>query len=386
MPFQAEVEEEEEDTTMIINNKKIEFKNFIINYFLIMLNENIIKEFQRLIAFKKSEKEEFIKIKDTKNITAYNFRLKQLNSVLIILKKYPDKITLKNYQELKDIDGIGANTIQRIKEILESGKLAELNDFEDLSIEKEKIIEELEEVIGIGRVMATEFYNEGIKSVKMLKQKIKKKEFVVNEKIELGLKYYGVYKKNIPRDEIDEINKLIKKAISKMNSHYKLDKESKYIFQICGSYRREKPTSGDIDVLISKLDLKDDTDDNINHLERVINTLKNDLKENDDKPLLIDDITDKNYETKYMGFAKYKQNPVRRIDIRFVSYDAYYSALLYFTGSAELNKKMRTIAKKLNLKLSEYGLFKEDGTKIKINSEEDFFQKLDLPFIEPKYR
>jgi DNA polymerase/3'-5' exonuclease PolX len=234
--------------------------------------------------------------------------------------------------------------------------------------------------------MATEFYNQGIKSVKMLKQKIKKKEFVVNEKIELGLKYYGVYKKNIPRDEIDEINKLIKKTISKINKLYKLDKEAKYIYQICGSYRREKPTSGDIDVLISKLDLKDDTDNDINHLERVINKLKEDLEENDDKPLLIDDITDKNYETKYMGFAKYKKNPVRRIDIRFVSYDAYYSALLYFTGSAELNKKMRTIAKKLNLKLSEYGLFKEDGTKIKINSEEDFFQKLDLPFIEPKYR
>jgi DNA polymerase/3'-5' exonuclease PolX len=351
-----------------------------------MLNENIIKEFQRLIAFKKSEKEEFIEKKDTKNITAYTFRLKQLNSVLTILKKYPDKITLKNYQELKDIDGIGANTIERIKEILESGKLAELNDFKDLSIEKETIIEELEEVIGIGRVMATEFYNQGIKSVKMLKQKIKKKEFVVNEKIELGLKYYGVYKKNIPRDEIDEINKLIKKIMSKINKLYKLDKEVKYIYQICGSYRREKPTSGDIDVLISKLDLKDDTDNDINHLERVINKLKEDLEENDDKPLLIDDITDKNYETKYMGFAKYKQNPVRRIDIRFVSYDAYYSALLYFTGSAELNKKMRTIAKKLNLKLSEYGLFKEDGTKIKINSEEDFFQKLDLPFIEPKYR
>ena len=351
-----------------------------------MLNENIIKEFQRLIALKKSEKEEFIKKKDNKNITAYNFRLKQLNSVLIIFKNYPEKITLKNYLELKDIDGIGTNTIKRIKEILESGKLSELNDFEDLSIEKEKIIEELEEVIGIGRVMATEFYNQGIKSVKMLKQKIKKKEFVVNEKIELGLKYYGIYKKNIPRDEINEINKLMKKIISKINKLYKLNNESKYIYQICGSYRRESPTSGDIDVLISKLDLKDDTDDNINHLERVINKLKDDLEENDDKPLLIDDITDKNYETKYMGFAKYKKNPVRRIDIRFVSYDSYYSALLYFTGSAELNKKMRIIAKKLNLKLSEYGLFKEDGTKIKINSEEEFFQKLDLPFIEPKYR
>ena len=351
-----------------------------------MLNENIIKEFQRLIAFKKSEKEEFIKIKDTKNITAYNFRLKQLNSVLIILKKYPEKITLKNYQELKDIDGIGANTIQRIKEILESGKLAELNDFKDLSIEKEKIIEELEEVIGIGRVMATEFYNQGIESVKILKQKIKKKEFVVNEKIELGLKYYGVYKKNIPRDEIDEINKLIKKIISKMNTLYKLDKESKYIFQICGSYRREKPTSGDIDVLISKLDLKDNTDDNINHLERVINTLKNDLKENDDKPLLIDDITDKNYETKYMGFAKYKKNPVRRIDIRFVSYESYYSALLYFTGSATLNVNMRKIAEKMGLKLSEYGLTREDGSRLEVESEYDIFKILKIEYLHPRLR
>jgi len=351
-----------------------------------MLNENIIKEFQRLIAFKKSEKEEFIIKNDTKNIVAYNFRLKQLNSVLIILKKYPDKITLKNYNELKEIDGVGAHTIDRIKEILEYGKLSELGEFKDLSIEKEKIIEELEEVIGIGRVMATEFYKQGIKSVKMLKEKIKKKEIEVNEKIELGLRYYGVYKKNIPRDEIDEINKIIKNIIIKMNTHYKLDDNSNYIYQICGSYRREKPTSGDIDVLISKLDIKDDTDDDINHLDRFVKRLKKNLKENDNNPLLIDDITDKNYETKYMGFVKYKENPVRRIDIRFVPYDSYYSALLYFTGSAELNKKMRMIAKKLKLKLSEYGLFKEDGIKLKIKSEEEFFQKLDLPFIEPKYR
>jgi DNA polymerase/3'-5' exonuclease PolX len=351
-----------------------------------MLNENIIKEFQRLISFVRSEREEFQKKNDIKNVTANNFRIKQLSTVLAILKKYPEKITIKNYQELKEIDGIGAHTIQRIKEILESGKLTELGNFKDLSIEKEKIIEELEEVIGIGRAMAVEFYNQGITSVKMLKEKIKKKEIEVNEKIELGLRYYGVYKKNIPRTEIDEINKIIKKVISKMNTHYKFDEKTKYIYQICGSYRREKPNSGDIDVLVSKLDIKDNTDDSINHLDRVVKRLKKDLTDNDNKPLLIDDITDKNYETKYMGFAKYKDNHVRRIDIRFVSYESYHSALLYFTGSAELNKKMRSIAKKLKLKLSEYGLFKEDGTKLKIKSEEEFFHKLDLPFVEPKNR
>jgi DNA polymerase (family 10) len=53
---------------------------------------------------------------------------------------------------------------------------------------------------------------------------------------------------------------------------------------------------------------------------------------------------------------------------------------------ADLNKKMRSIAKSKGLKLSEYGLFKEDGTKLKINSEEEFFKALDMEFIEPKFR
>ena len=44
------------------------------------------------------------------------------------------------------------------------------------------------------------------------------------------------------------------------------------------------------------------------------------MSENNNKPLLRDDITDKNYETKYMGFLKYKDNPFRRVDIRFVNY------------------------------------------------------------------
>ena len=356
-----------------------------------MLNDNIIKEFERLISFIKNQKDEFQKQKDIKNVTANSFRLRQLTLVVSILKKYSEKITLKNYQELKEINGIGTHTIERIKEILDNNKLSELGDFKDNSMEKEKILEELESIVGVGRANALEFYNQGITSVKILKEFIKKKKIEVNEKIELGLRYYGVYQKDIPRTEIDDINKILDKIIKKLNKTHKLNENNKYIYQICGSYRREKPKSGDIDILISKLNTiteknSNHSDDEINHLEIIVNILKTNLKYNDNKPLLIDDITDKNFETKYMGFAKYKENPVRRIDIRFVPYDSFFSALLYFTGSAELNKKMRMIAKRMNLKLSEYGLFKEDGTKLKIKSEEDFFKKLDLDYIEPKYR
>jgi len=87
-----------------------------------------------------------------------------------------------------------------------------------------------------------------------------------------------------------------------------------------------------------------------------------------------------------MGFLKYKDNPVRRIDIRFIPYESYHSALLYFTGSAELNKKMRQIAKNKKLKLSEYGLFKENGEKIPINNERDVFDILEMEFLIPRLR
>lgn len=51
------------------------------------------------------------------------------------------------------------------------------------------------------------------------------------------------FETKIPRHEIKEIEKIIKKLIKQT------DKE--YIITICGSYRRKKPESGDIDVLLT---------------------------------------------------------------------------------------------------------------------------------------
>jgi DNA polymerase/3'-5' exonuclease PolX len=196
------------------------------------------------------------------------------------------------------------------------------------------------------------------------------------------LKYHSKYQVNIPRNEIDKIYSIIKRIIANHNKSYS-NKKDFVIFDICGSYRREKSTSGDIDVLISKQGSLEE----INYLLLFVNKLKENISVNNDKSLIVDDITDKNFETKYMGFLQYKNNPVRRIDIRFVPYESYYSALLYFTGSMELNKKMRNIAKEKGLKLSEYGLYKiDDNSKLPINSEEEFFIALDMNYIEPKNR
>ena len=338
-----------------------------------MANSKIISEFERLIAFIQNENE---------NNTANKFRIKQLSNVLNILKKYPEKITLDNLGSLKEVGGIGKGSIDRIIEILSNGSLSELGNFVDNNnTEKKQALQDLESVVGIGHVHALELYNKGITSVKDLKKQIKEGKIEVNDKIELGLKYYGKFEGNIPRKEIEKVYKIIQDIIKVINK--KLKEEEQYIFEICGSFRREKPTSGDIDILISK---KGKLDETYNYLLNIINLLKSPIKKNDDKPLLIDDLTDKNIHTKYMGFSKYKENPPRRIDIRFVPFESYYSALVYFTGSMELNKQMRVIAKSKKLKLSEYGLFKENGKSLPINSERDVFELLDIEYIVPRLR
>jgi DNA polymerase IV (family X) len=98
---------------------------------------------------------------------------------------------------------------------------------------------------------------------------------------------------------------------------------------------------------------------------------------------LYDHITIDGY-TKYMGICKLKENPYRRIDIRFISYNSFAPALLYFTGSANLNKKMRMEAQMKGYKLSEYGLFK--GYFDKKQNKEIFDEKMDTPTEESIFK
>merc|ERR1712167_188912 len=93
---------------------------------------------------------------------------------------------------------------------------------------KVKIIKELEEVINIGNKLAIDLYNQGIKSVKDLKLKHKKGIIEINDKVQLGLKYHGLVKRDIPRDEIDEINIYLQKRLQKLNKSQNLDDSNKY--------------------------------------------------------------------------------------------------------------------------------------------------------------
>lgn len=331
------------------------------------LNKNIINQFKLLINYLQYlyDHSEVDKIKN-------KYRLLSIKKGLKIIKEHP--LEIKSSKDLNEYYGIGEGIKSRVDEIIKTGKLKELNDvnkyltFEEKNeIDDEiKIIKQLTDIIGIGRSNALKLIHKyNVKSLEDLKKK--SKEIELNSNIKLGLKYYGVYKKNIPRNEITEINNYLNKIIKKINN--------KLILTICGSYRRGKLTSNDIDVLLTLKDKKDD-----NYLSNFIEVLKKDK-------FIVDSLTGEEVITKYMGFCKWGNNPIRRIDVRYVPYKYYYSALVYFTGPDDLNKKMRQIAKQKGYKLSEYGLMElKSGKILYISSEKDIFDKLGMKYLEPNER
>jgi len=74
-----------------------------------------------------------------------------------------------------------------------------------------------------------------------------------------------------------------------------------------------------------------------------------------------------------------------QVDLRVVAPESFGAALQYFTGSKEHNVALRSRAKEYGLKLSEYGVFRED-TAVAGRTEEDVYAALELPWIPPELR
>ncbi len=74
------------------------------------------------------------------------------------------------------------------------------------------------------------------------------------------------------------------------------------------------------------------------------------------------------------------------VDVRVVAPNQFPYALLHFTGSKEHNVVLRRRAAEQNLKLNEYGLFREDDTSLQCDNETEIYQALGLPFLPPELR
>lgn len=348
--------------------KKSKFCMTIILIFM-NLNDNIIDEFKKLVKQIQFDIDHSANRKDKLSNT---FRLQNIKIVLKIIEQFPKKII--SVDQLKGIAGVGKGSLQRIEEILKTGKLSEIND-DAINDKYMEYLDELEDVFGIGRRLAFELFTKyKVKSINELKKLYESGKIVLPDNVVKGLKYYDISKGNIPRQEIDKTYNFLALELNTIDRHL--------FGTICGSYRRLKLISNDIDLMIIHPKIKTQVDLTNNKLFKII------LKKLVDIGFLIESFTGFDVKSKFMGLCQLSKNyPVRRIDIRFIPFESYYYSLLYFTGSGEFNRKMRRIAIDNDYVLNEYGLYEQDGKlALRANSEITIFKFLGMEYITPDKR
>ena len=199
----------------------------------------------------------------------------------------------------------------------------------------------------------------------------------------VGIKYFHDMSQKIPRAEVQRAETILKHIAKHMNKDL--------IVMLCGSYRRGRDKSGDIDCFITHPSIKTKED--------LLSSQTNILASFVELLIKVDFIIDQldMGQQKFMGFCKVKQPHIsisnliaRRLDIRFVPYESYGSAILYFTGSKNFNTTMRQHALRKGYSLSEFGLKKtsegKDGILIPCSTEEEVFKILDYSYKTPEDR
>jgi len=295
-------------------------------------------------------------IHDYEKINGNQFKVKSYDKAINIIELQLEEVTLEG---LRDIKGIGDRIMEKIKEFINTGKIKQINDIN--KDDKYILNKKLTNIYGIGPAKMKELITKINKFDDLYLEENKK---LLNNKQQIGLKYFDDLEKRIPYKEGLKHNEIIKNVLKKNNNNIEFD--------MVGSFRRKNKDMGDIDILIKDNDTID------------LNNIIKNLKESN---YVIETLA--NGKKKFMGICKIENLPPRRIDILLTNKKHYYFTLLYFTGSYNHNIVMRRIALKKGLSLSEYGYTDLKTNKLldyDVNSEEDIFKIIDMDYVKPENR
>ncbi|HHJ38510.1 MAG: DNA polymerase III [Methylothermaceae bacteria B42] len=262
-------------------------------------------------------------------------------------------------EDLTQLPGIGQAIAEKIKTIITTGKLPQL---EEVLARTPKTLLTLLKIEGLGpkRVKAL-FEQLNIKSLEDLERAARQGK--IRQLPGFGPKTEALILKHIQRPVIGEQRFLHFEAAGIARAIIEYLRGAKGVDKIvvAGSYRRWKETVGDLDILVT---VQGDSP----VMERFVSYER------------IDEI--------------FSQGPTRssvrlknglQVDLRVVADASFGAALQYFTGSKAHNIAVRTMAVKQGLKINEYGVFRGEQ-RMAGKTEEEVYQSLGLPLIVPELR
>lgn len=292
---------------------------------------------------------------------ADQFRVRAYEKAARAVAGYSRDVADLDEKALVKIPAVGAHMAARIREYVEARHMHEL---EELREQIPAGLRELMQIPGMGPKKAVLVYEHlGITSVPDLLTAIH--EHRLRDIKGLGAKTEENLQRGIQnlrehggRIMLDVALSIAEEIIETLAGHRAVEEITS-----AGSLRRMCETIGDIDVLVAS-PRPSAVMDAFTSLDLVKDVLAR-------------------------GETKSSVLTVRglQVDLRVVAEDEWGAALVYFTGSKAHNIKIREIAVKKGLKLSEYGLFRVKGNqRIAARTEEEVYAALGLPWMQPTMR
>jgi DNA polymerase (family 10) len=266
-------------------------------------------------------------------------------------------------KELQKIEGIGKSTADKIRELLETGKVAKLEGLRQkhpasvvalmrLPGVGPKAVQRLRSELGVSSIddLRAVLASQKLRALKGFGQKSEEKLSRALARLDEG----GA----VERTPISVALPLATRIVARL-----LDVPGVTHASTCGSLRRISETIGDVDILVAATAAA----------------------------AVMDAVVAMPAVARVLGRGDAKTSVVThrgtQVDVRVVAAHQLGAALLYFTGSKGHNIKLRQRALARGFTLNEYALAEIEGGKvIASETEEQIYQALGLAFIPPVLR
>ena len=262
---------------------------------------------------------------------------------------------------LTEIAGIGKDLAAKIEQALETGRIEYL---EELRREIPRGVVELMAIPGVGPKTAKLLFDrlqvDSVEKLEALAQegKLLGLPGIKQKTVENIVKGIQVVKKGRERMLLGRALPLAREIIQTLEKLPQVRKIS-----MAGSLRRMRETVRDFDLLITST-----------KPAKVMGTFTS-------LPQVAEVLV--HGETK----ATIRHREGIQVDLRVVEPECFGAALQYFTGSKDHNIRVRELASRKGLKVSEYGVFNEaTGKRLAGATEEAVYKAIGLPYIPPELR
>jgi DNA polymerase (family 10) len=292
-----------------------------------------------------------------------SFRVRAYETAALAISAHGGELGPLTVKELQQITGIGKSTAEKIRELLETGKVAKL---EALRRKHPPGVVALLRIQGLGPKALAKLRAElGVESIDDLRNALA--EHRVRDLPGFGAKSEEKLARAIKRlDAQGEVGRtpisvalpLATRIVARLREVPGVSHAS-----YCGSLRRFAETIGDIDVVVAA---------------------------SDPAPVM-EALVSMSWVERVLARGESKTSVVSQrgtqVDLRVVAAHQLGAALLYFTGAKGHNIKLRQRALARGLTLNEYALSEIEGGKVVASeTEEQIYAALDLPWIPPVLR